>query len=56
LQPEEDLPYRARLWLDKQPANSHLSDKRKIASLFPNGPHLSDYQLDIIVADGEGLL
>jgi hypothetical protein len=28
---------------------------KKLASLFPNGPRLSDDQLDILVADAEGI-
>ena len=56
MDPEEDLPSRALLWLHNQPANSHLPETKKLASLFPNGPRLSDDQLDIIICDSEGMV
>ena len=43
------------MWLHAQPANSHLPETKKLASLFPNGPRLSDDQLDIIVSNAEGM-
>jgi len=56
LDPEEGLPSRALLWLHNQPVNSHLPETKKLASLFPNGPHLSGDQLDIIISNSEGML
>jgi hypothetical protein len=37
------------------PANSHLPETKRLASLFPKGPSLSDDQLDIIVSADEGM-
>ena len=34
----------------------HLPVTKKLTSIFPNGPRPSDDQLDIIVADTEGML
>ena len=56
MDPTEDLKLRALHWLHQQPADGHLPVTKKLASIFPNGPRLSDDQLDIIVADTEGML
>lgn len=56
MDPGEDLKWRALQWLHQQPADGHLPLTKKLASIFPSGPRLSDDQLDIIVADTEGTL
>jgi hypothetical protein len=53
LDPTEDLQPRALRWLHQQ--DGHLPVTKKLTSLFPNGPGLSDDQLDIIVADVGGM-
>jgi hypothetical protein len=53
LDPTEDLHLRALQWLHQH--NVHLPVTKKLASLFPDGPRPSDDQLDIIVADAEGM-
>jgi hypothetical protein len=55
LDPEEDLKSRALQWLHQQPADGHLRLKKRLLSIFPSGPRVSDDQLDIIVADTEGM-
>src|SRR5882724_2815368 len=49
LDPTEDLQSRALQWLHQEVGP--LPVTKKLASLFPNGPRLSDDKLDIIVAD-----
>ena len=56
MNPTEDLKLRALQWLHQQSAGGHISVTNKLASVFPNSPRLSDDQLDIIVADTEGML
>jgi hypothetical protein len=56
LDPTEDLKSRALQWLHQQPADGHLPLTKKLTSIFPTGPRLSDDRLDIIVADTEGML
>ena len=53
LDPTEDLQSRALQWFRQQPAGGHLPVTKKLVSLFPNGPRLSDDQLD--VADAQGM-
>ena len=55
MDPSEDLKSRALQWLHQQAADGHLPLTKKLASIFTRGPRLSDDQLDIIVADTEGM-
>lgn len=54
MDPAEDLKSRALQWLHQQDGQLLLT--KKLASIFPSGPRLSDERLDIIVADTEGML
>ena len=54
--PREHLKLHALQWLHQQPENGHLPDTMQLASIFPNGPRVPADQLDIIVADTEGML
>ena len=54
MDPTEDLQSRALQWLHQQPAG-HLPVTKKLGSLFPNGPHPSDDQLDIIIVNADGM-
>jgi hypothetical protein len=42
LDPREELQWRTLQWLQQQPADDHLPLTKKLASIFPTGPHLSD--------------
>ena len=56
MEPVEDLQSRVLQWLHTQPENDYLQEMSLLASAFPDGPCLTQDQLDIIVADAEGML
>ena len=55
LEPKGNRKERVLQWLHVQPEDAQLDESKKLASVFSLGPGLSDDQLDIIVADGEGV-
>ena len=47
---------RSLAWLHQQPPQNSLLEVKRISSVFPDGPHPSDDNLDIIIANMEGML
>jgi len=55
LDPKENLQLRALQWIHQQPADGHLNAMMQLTDIFPTGPSLPRKQLDIIIADTQGM-